>query len=334
MPLRKSSADLPIIKWSISLEYAGPYPRSYKRFYTLETLQNALLRGLKEHDRFIWGSWNKLAVNRPFKYVHLDLVYEDNMRLLFHVTLGFHGRKGVLGRMVVAKNHEECSAYLRSEMTTLKELSVRSPRYVVCPLHGGVIFLPDRHRRNEVVREVFAYTYKIPSRLVPLYVASSRQFGPRGQQVLRYSLQETNEIKKSIVKIIVSCYNPKSKTGISPEHVCADSFAYETPTKGNPPTIVLTQCPRITRHLAPWEIIQQLLISALKGEKCVLPLAPEQPLDFFNALMESISKEEARAWCEAFFDRIDLWRRVRSEKGIDELPGTDYVEVLREICLS
>lgn len=308
--------------------YAGPYPIPGKRFYKMETLSNAVEKCLQEKDRFIWAGLKSAVNESSLASVVCDLVYEDAVRLVFSVTLATPARKNVHLRLVVAKNHEECSAAINKECATLAALHERNPQRVVPVAERGVIYLPDRHMRREINREVSAYMYKSPAALTPLYVASSSQLGPRGAKPLRFSLKETETLRKSIVGLLAGCYDEKSFTGVDPKDLTPECFAVQSP--GGDDAVLLVQCPRLRKRMPPGQLVQKLIFGTLGTGATRLAIAPTRPADFFQALARTVSPEKARKWCSAFISHQKTHAEdTRPERDID-LPGRDYFEILAE----
>ena len=198
------------------------------------------------------------------------------------------------------------------------------------PVRFGVVFLPDRHKRKDIQLEVFAYMYKCPAELTPLYVASSSQLGPRGVKPLRYSVKETEHLKGAIVSLVAACYDEKTFIGLNPEDLTAEGLAIRPPiSAGN--KLMLVQCPRLQKRIRSGQIIEKLLFGTLRAQKTVFPIAPALPEAFFAALTKSISREKAREWCSAFFARHETHgRKIHLDSDIS-LPGRDYLSVLKEI---
>ena len=319
------------VKWTSGMEYAGPYPETYKRFFKLETLTNAFEKALKEKDRFIHAGLKAVSDDISLSSLSCDLAYEDSLRYLFLLTIVNKARKKISARFVVAKNHEECSAALEKECLSLEELHPRNPGHVISPARRGVLYLPDRHKRKDVSRELFAYYYRSPVNLAPLYVASPRQLAPHGTRPLCFSLKETDRIKQDIIGIIASCYDEHSQSGLDPRDLYPECFSVQGPAGKGTPVVMLTQCPRVQKKLRSGQLIQRLLYGTFKSSRHVFPLAPERPEGFFEALTRVLPPGMAETWCNAFFSRQKAHPGVLNEEDDALLPGRDYLGVLREV---
>ena len=307
--------------------YCGPYPVAYKRFYKLETLENAVAKALQEHDRFLFASIQSLLGGAPLVAVNCDLVYEDALRLVFTVVISNKLRKQAAVRLVMAKNHEECSAQLLAEYEILKTLHQRAPEHVIEPCGHGILYLPDRHHRREVNREVFGYLTKGASGLRPLYVASNTQLAPHDLKPLRYSKKESETLKLAITRLITSLYDERTATGVDPAGLYPECFVAGVGEKGAS-TPVLMQCKQLRKRLYRHKLIHNLLFSVLKTGTTVFPLAPARPDHFFEALCAVVSKDTAQAWCQAFLAKTGAMNAHEYE---ELLPGRDYLAALKEL---
>jgi len=310
--------------------YAGPYPVPCKRFYQLETLHNAIELYVQQKERFLWTGLSSLAKGAGISTLGFDLVYEDPIRLVYALTITTQQRKRISARFIVAKNHEECSAALKKECATLGSLSERFPEGVVGPVQQGVLYLPDRHRRKEIEREVFAYLYPAPVDLTPLYVASPTQLGPHDPKPLRYSQKDTERIKLSIIGIVAACYDTNTRTGIDVEDLEPESFAVSR-SEGKKWSVFLTQCPRMRTRMPQGQLIQKLLFGVLRTGKNILPMAPARPEDFFDALSRAATVEAARDWCTAYLKFQENRFAPKSPNKEVSLPGGDYLDILAEV---
>lgn len=332
IPPRKpaaSSGPFLSVKWKNSLVYAGPYPIQTKRFFKMETFSNAVEKCFVERDRFLWAGLKSATGEAPVTSILCDLIYEDAMRLVFSLTAATQSRKNVFLRLVAAKNHEECSAAINRECSVLSALQERCPGRVPGIIERGFIFLPDRHLRREVNREVSAYLYRAPLNLAPLYVASSSQFGPRNPKPLRYSLKESDLIRRSIIRTLAGCYDDKTFTGVDPGDLGPECFAIEHPVAANP-SVSLIQCPRLRKRMPPGQLVQKLLFGILGTGNVRLAIAPAKPADFFNELAGAVTEEKARKWCGSFLDHQKTRpENARGDRDV-ELPGRNYFEVLSE----
>ncbi len=315
------------IKWNASLTYAGPYPTPGKRFYRLETLNNALQQYVHQKSRFLWAGLNSAVKGAGIVSLLFDLIYEDTMRLVYRVTAFTSQRKRIPIRLVVAKNHEECSATLAREYGILGSLHSQAPGRIFLPLQQGLIYLPDRHHRKEVERELFAYLGTPPVELIPLYAASPSQFGPHGPQPLRYSVKDTEALKCALISLLAACYDEQAFSGIDINDLTPESFSVVEGSEKRL-SLMLTQCPMIRKRLPSGRFLQKLLFGTLRSGKTVMPVAPARPDQFFQALAKEITEEKARMWCRAFMDRYTRHLHPpQADQDID-LPGKDYVEAL------
>ncbi len=317
------------LKWNASLLNAGPFPVPSKRFYRLETLNNAIQQQVLEKNRFLWTGLNRSVKGAALSSLLFDLVYEDPIRLVYIITAVTPQRKRVEARLVVAKNHEECSAALARECALLETLGARAPGRIFVPEQQGLFFLPDRHHRKEVKREIFAYLGAAPEPLTPLYVVSSTQLGPHGSKPLRYSVKETETLKCSLVGLLAGCYDEATFSGVDVNDLAPECLSVAERTE-NRLSLVLTQCPMIRKRLPSGRFIQKLVFGTLRSGKTILPVAPARPDLLFQALANEVGGEKARAWCHAFTDQYKRRGNPPLPDRDVDLPGKDYIDALAD----
>ena len=317
--------SLPVV-WKESMQFCGPYPVPEKRFYKLETLQNAVRKAVNERDRFIFSTLQTYLGGAPGS-IKCDLVYEDAIRLVFHVNTARKAGKRTVFRLVVAKNHEECSKKLLGEYEALKALHARAPSQVVEPCGHGIIYLPDRHHRREINREVFGYFTKELPGVSPLYVASSTQLAPHALTPLRFSKKESELLRLALTRLTVSLYDEDGATGLDPAGLYPECLAVSDNSR-KMDVLVLVQCRQLRKRLYRYKLIHNLLFGTLQTGAAVFPLAPARPDHFFQALCDVVPEEKARAWCQTFLDKV---RHINSHEHEAVLPGREYFAVLQEL---
>ncbi len=332
-PNRRRIAPVPVdsgvrVAWSESLRFCGPYPTVYKRFYKLETLKNAVEKALREKDRFLFASIQRHLVCGPPGVVKCDFVYEDALRLVFTLVASNKARKQVALRLVVAKNHEECSAQILAEYEVLTALHQRAPECVVEPCGHGMLYLPDRHHRREVNREVFGYFTKDAPGLSPLYVASNTQLAPHAPKPMRYSKKESEALKLALIRLVVRLYDEATATGVDPAGLYPECLAVPERAQEDG-RMLLLQCKQVRKRLYRHKLIHNLLFSVLKTGATVLPLAPARPDDFYDVLCALLPKDTARAWCQAFLAKASTMNAHEHE---ELLPGREYLAALGELA--
>lgn len=315
------------IAWSESMRFCGPHPEPYKRFFKLETLKNAIEKALREKDRFVFTGIQKRLVGGAPGVVKCTLVYEDAIRLVFSVLASNRVRKQASLRLVIAKNHEECSAQLLAEYETLRELHKRAPQFVIEPFAHGIVYLPDRHHRCEVNRELFGYMTAESVGVAPLYVGSSTQLAPHDIKPLRYSRKDTEKLKLAIIRLVVSLYDDAAATGVDPAMLYPECIS--APENGkSTDRVLLLQCRQIRKRFYRHKLVHNLLYGCFKTKGNVLPLAPAYPGDFLDALSAVVSPDTARAWCAAFLAKAGAMNTHEHE---ELLPGREYLALLQEL---
>lgn len=314
------------VAWKESMQFCGPFPVPQKRFYKLETFQNAVKKAVNDRDRFLFSSLQSNLKGAPGS-VKCDLVYEDALRLVFHVTAFRKASKPGNFRLVMAKNHEECSKQLLGEYEVLKLLHQRASQQVVEPCGYGIVYLPDRHHRREVNREVFGYLTKDAAGLAPLYVASATQIAPHNPKPLRYSKKDSESLKLALTRLVASLYDETDATGVDPAGLYPECLAASDNTQ-QAGQLMLLQCKQLRKRLYRHKLVHNLLFSTFKSGNTVFPIAPARPDHFFQALCEAVSEEKAKIWCQAFLDKS---RRLETHEHEALLPGQEYLAVLQDM---
>ena len=317
------------VKWSASQRFVGPYPEKTKQFFRLETLESALQKKLDERDYFLFRTLRDGLDGKVPDSLAIDWIYENKSRLVFSLLAGSRQGKHAASFLCLAKNHEEHTAALEQEYQALEILSKKHPKAFVSLLRSGLIFLPDRHQRREVNRELFSYLYKLPGDWSPLYVASSTQWGPRGTEVRRYSVQESERLKYLLICHLVTAYNAESFEGITPRQLAPDDL-WVRKNKDRSLDLVIAGCRRLDRKLRPGQLVASLLFGSFSNGKEHLPLAPLLSDDFCSALAEALSKQEATRWGAAFFKQRKRHEGKLSAAQKSYLPGGDYLDALKD----
>lgn len=313
--------------WTESRVFCGPYPETHKRFYKIETLRSAVEKALAERDRFFYAGIQALLGTAPLSSLVCDLVYEDATRLVFLLTAANRARKRGTLRYVVAKNHQECSVRLLREYESLTVLHRHAPEHVIEPWRHGVIFLPDRHRRRDINREIFGYLTKDVPGIAPLYVASQTQFAPHDPQPRRFSEKDSEQLKMAVTAMVAALYDERTGVGVDPVALYPECLGARVTDK-NAPTLLLLQCRQLRKRMRTRTLIHNLLFGVLRTGAVVMPLAPARPDHFLEALSGAVTPTVAQEWCLSFLAKADAMEAHTHE---ELLPGRDYLDTLEEL---
>lgn len=329
-PVRQGMPKIKL-KWSETLRYAGPYPEKSKQFFRMETLQRALEKKLEEKDYFLYRSFKESLDGKTPDSLAVDLIYENKSRLIFSLLIGSRQGKRAMLYLVMAKNHEEFSAALEQEYAAFQAPGMSGHNGFIPILRQGLIYLPDRHQRRDINRELFAWLFRLPGEWTPLYVASSTQWGPRGSEVRRFTVQETEKIKCELIRHLAAAYDPDQLEGVTPRQLSSDDL-WVKKNKDRSFSLAIVSCRRRDKKLRPGQFIASLLFGSFGAGQNRLPLAPARPENFRDALMKALPADHAAALLAAFFRQRSMHEKKLTPELKQLLPGADYLDAL-ESCL-
>lgn len=311
-------------KWLNLVELTDYRGKAYRRFYKLETLASAVDKLVHDRDRFICPSVEKVLGAGKLAQLVFTLADEDPLRLVFHVRATSSTRKRGNLVLVVAKNAEEASRRVALEYKHLSILAERLRKDMAEPLRAGTIFMPDRHRRKDHHRELQAYTTALPTGYEPLGIHKNGQFMACGGELHTFSRRETEALKRKMVALILTAFHPIKRDGIDTHQLDPSTFQVHRPPKGLP-ALKLFNCVHMHTQLTPSKVIGFLLTDTWKSWGQESGYAPENPEDFYDAVVEAVGPETAAKWV-AQYVRLARERKVKS-------PESEYVDALAELCV-
>ena len=226
--------------------------REVKRFYKLETLASATEHLIGERDRFFVPSIQDVLGPAAVTTLEFNLFIETPARLVFRLRAANAKRKRASFAFVVAKNVSPYSAHLAAEHANLGWLHPRAPRFVLKPLRGGAIYLPDRHRRAGHSREVFAYLAPWPTRFHELGIGKNRRFFVKGRPLQPLTAAQTDDLKARMVAAVVSTYDPVRGDCVAVPDVTQGDFLATRPQRGRGAlTLKLISCRGVLKRMTP-----------------------------------------------------------------------------------
>jgi len=326
MPERNSRAsknpDVLKTKWIDREAGLDPRGKPWKRFYQIDTLGNAFERILRSKDRAFGPSLQELIGKVPFKSGIFELVRENKYQLVFQGQVTNINRKQGSFGLVAAKNESAFTTVLEAQYNHLKALQSRLEKQVVQIMRCGMVFLPDRRRRKELDREIFAYMIRWPRAFEPMGVNKNGQFEHRSERPYTFSRRDTNYLKTCLVELAAKAYDAKHKEGLDLRELYPEDFAVTHPPKGTP-RVLLFQCRRIRMHITPQDYIKHLMRSSFTGRFGETSWRPENPGDFMKALQKAWGKDVANTRLATYLESLK-----RSPRGNKEDP---YADALREM---
>lgn len=311
-------------KWHNLVEFHDERGKPYRRFYKLETLTSAIDKLVREQDRFLVPTIQKvLGSHSRLTSIVFELVEEDALRYIFQVRGTNAQKKRANVRLVVAKNQEEATRRLTTEFKHLTALYKQIPDGMVQPLRSGALFLPDRYRRDEHHRDIGAYITSAPARFERLGIHRNTQYMSLGDAPHTFSKKETEALKQAMVTLIASAFNPVTRDGLDTHQIDPSTFQVTRPTRGLP-KIKVFNCVHMQTKLSPPRLLGFLLTDTWESRGVRSLIAPDDPRHFFKALVEAVGKETAKEWV-ARFAPLAAADKVKA-------PKDGYVQELAEIA--
>ncbi|MFP6595820.1 MAG: hypothetical protein VCC01_00030, partial [Candidatus Hydrogenedentota bacterium] len=289
--------------------------KEYKRFFKLETLTNALEKQIRTNDKFVLSSIRQVLGSMTIRNIDAEMVQESKYRFTFRLKLQSENRKQATFGLVVAKNNQECSEIVKREHSLMRILHERVPKCVVEPLKGGTIFLPDRHRRAEQDRDIYAYMTMWTGGFHELDIQSSGNLALKSPRLTRMTPGQTQAAKRRMIEIIVRTYDPNRRNAMSIPLVPVGDFIAAKQTKGTP-QLKISACTDMQNRVSPAKLIHRIVDADWKIKKQVYCLMPGDPAEFVQALTNALGKEDAMDW-------ISQYRKAVKSKRLPELPRLD-----------
>jgi hypothetical protein len=323
-PAVRRAQDGPRVSWGKFRPMYDYWGNEIKRFYQLETLAGATELYMRSWDRFIVPSVRDVLGGAPLTRLHFELFQEGRFQLIFRLEAVNANRRRATFAFVVAKNHEECSTVAHAEHRHLTTLHERAPGLVVRPYRGGAIFLPDRHRRADVRREVYAYLTQWLDGYDELGIHKNLQFIVNVKPHHLFSAEETERLKVMMIEVIARTYDAADRTCMAMPEIASGDFVVRRGARGAL-SIRLIACRRIQTRMSPAKLIDQILDAGWDWGGAKLRLMPADPANFLAALTHARGPAEAAAWIR------DYARAVRARRIPARRPG--FLEALEELMV-
>jgi hypothetical protein len=312
------------IHWSGFRPLYDFWGNELKRFYQLETLAHAVNGVLEQGGKFITASAQAVLGLTPITSFHFELFQEGRYQLIFrlHTSAG-KGRNAVFA-FVAAKNHLECSAVARAEHGHLQTLYRRMPEYVVKPYRGGTVYLPDRHRRKEMGRPIYAYLTEWLHGYEELGIAENHQFIINREKRHLFSVAETELLKSMIVTIVARSYDPKTHTMMTIPEIASGDFVVHYKPRA-PLRLKLIACRKMLSRVTPGQAVANMLKTAGTWAGKPFRMAPQEPAQFLAGLTAALGEERAAVWIQQYLEGAAAGRFPKHDSA--------YLEALRRLVL-
>ena len=300
---RRVHSGGPHIRWSKLNPMYDSSGEEFRRFFNLETLANATEKQISEHRGVVVSCIRRLLDPSPIATLDFELFQEGGYQLIFKVRATNINQRKATFSLVVAKNGAELSNVAKAVHDNLLSLNKRAPKLVVKPYTADTIYLPDRHRRKEHDREIYAYTTEWPGGYHELGVGRNHQFFMNTTKRHVFSRQETERLKQRMIEIIVRTYDPVRHECMVMPQITSGDFVVTAP-RGAPPRLKLIACRNISRRMTPAKVIDQIAGEKWNWAGRPLRLLPANPADLFEAITNALGKKGASNWLSAYTEGV------------------------------
>lgn len=310
-------------KWNNMVELVDQRGKPFRRFYQLDTLSSAVDKLVRERDRLIQPAIEKVLGPCQPNSLIFTLTGEDEFRLIFTMKVTTANKRKAVLSLVVAKNPEEGSSRVTQEYKHLKLLHERLKEDMTEPLRAGIIFLPDRYRREEHHRELQAYLTAMPVGYEALGIHRNLQYTAGTSPPHTFSKKETEGLKQKMATLAIKAFNPVTRTGLDTGQLDPSTFQVNRTGKSLP-KLKLFNCVHMQTRLTSTRVIGFLLTDTwtCRGTEC--SVAPESPSMFFEAVVNAVGVDTAKQWLKQYCHQA----KAGKVKG----PSPDYIEALAELA--
>lgn len=281
-------------------DYSG---KEFRRFFKLETLVSATERQVSEHRGVVVSCVKRLLDPTPIATLDFELFQEGRYQLLFKVSATNTHRQKTTFAFVVAKNGAELSSVTKTQYRNLLSLNKRVPKLVVKPYTEDTIYFPDRHRRKEHAREIYAYTTEWLGGYHELGVGRNHQYFIHTAKRHVFSRRETEHLKQRAIEIIVRTYDPMRHECMDMPQIASGDFVVTAP-RGATPRLKLVACRNILRRMTPAKVIDRIAGEKWNWAGRPMRLLPADPADFFEAITNALGKKSASNWLSGYTEGV------------------------------
>jgi hypothetical protein len=302
MPPRKpkpENAQGPRFKW-IGTDAADAAKR---RFYRLETLASATEGAVRTERGPLFAAAESVLGRVPFTSFVCEFVSESPYRLVFRVSITNARQKRATLMYVAAKNERELAKLLEIEWGNMVSLAKRAPRHVPQPLRPGTLFLPDRHRRKEMERNVFCYVSQWSGTTEELGTGRGSQFVAMSKPPRVLSKPVSEGIREALMEMAICAYDPTLRIGIDMGALSPADLWFAT-TKQGAPRLWLGACRRVEHRLTPEKLLHRLIHASWGGGPDYFPLAPGDAQAFVDVVLRTAGPELGPLWLARYRDAV------------------------------
>jgi hypothetical protein len=312
---QKNGVPFTQIKWKNLGPMYDFWGKEFKRYYQLETMANAVEGLFKERarDSFLAPSIKSALGPAKITRCEIELFQEGYYQLIFRMKVqNSQKRKGTFA-LVVAKDNKGLSETAKREHHTLNQLYERAPQCFVRTLKGGTLFLPDRHRRKENDRFIYAYVTEWQHGYHELGIQKNGQFFVNIPKPVRMNNAQTQQLKRRMVEMVIRSYDPVKRNCMAIPQIASGDFVVTLPGKQNP-RLKLIACRELTPRVSPSKLIHSLLSAEWEWSGEQVRLAPDSYEDWEQALNNALGKNRAKDWMAVYRKDVELKRYPKLKK--------------------
>lgn len=322
------------VKWRAGRCFMPAGMPEHLAFFRMETLQNAVEHLLTIRDPYVQAAFRKtLGADTQLKTLSFDLASEEANRFLFLATGGSRQIGQTTLGWVVARNHQEFGTAVKAGWEGLRLLHRAAPALTTYPLVSGFVFMPDRHGRTAMGRELPGYFVAWPEGAAPLHAGRPDQLSLRFAEGFKLLTRaETEIMRKSMAELALRAYNPERGVGVNLSAINPEDILGWRGASGKNPTGIRAYFSRAREtRTTPGRYLTRVLQAAWPTPAGPCPWTPSDP-EVFAGVLRTVAGEGAADWmleCAEQQARIIRGGGERTQFA----HGQGYIETLREIML-
>ncbi len=293
--------------WDFNHPPHHPSAPPVRHFFQGDSLARSLEIAIARGDTLLYPDRTRGVAPANVQAVSGEIVAENSYAIEVHLEFRGAARKSHRLRLVVARNDQELGQMLKTESRNLTALATRLPKILAPPLAGGLLFLPDRHRRTGQNRRIPAFaTRPIPE---SLYCGIG---GP--EQLIAYSASPrllgrdaTDKIKSRVIEICLRSFDPRARTAMPPPDIQRGTMRLSS-RAGASGEIVIAGCPFLWDHLDHVGLLHRLTGFDWKEGDRAMPLLPGDHSLLRESMVAALGKSTARVWTKEYAAALDQGR--------------------------
>jgi len=302
------------IRWEGNPPVTDADGRELKRPYKLESLGSAVARTFEKQERIFEPILQDALGLAPVASLTFSYESENDHRLVFRLNAALTNRKRGHFSFVIAKRDVDKSDLQRLEHEHLHALYRRMPKHALRPYRGGILYIPDRYRREGKGRQLHFYLTQAWGKCREVHAGPNGQFIVQDERPRLCSAAATDAIRGAICEAVARSYDPTAGTCLQPPIPLRGEYIAEIPAKGRPRVFPVT-CRRMVEHINPVKLIDILAGAGRTFEDGIYQTIPESPDVFFAALSRAVGREQAQGWLQAYATALSS-RRIKEKPGL------------------